>query len=51
MSRVPDLWGLPPSTAVSCVSRSKAFFSTNSTEALSSPFCTSREKCSFGLNL
>uniref|UniRef100_A0A3P8T5X8 Uncharacterized protein n=1 Tax=Amphiprion percula TaxID=161767 RepID=A0A3P8T5X8_AMPPE len=52
------LGGLPPSTAVSvnlitaCFSRSKAFSSTNSADALCSPLlCTSREKYSFGLNM
>uniref|UniRef100_A0A8C2WHW5 Uncharacterized protein n=1 Tax=Cyclopterus lumpus TaxID=8103 RepID=A0A8C2WHW5_CYCLU len=54
---VPDLAGFPPSTAVNvnltavCFSRSKAFCSTNSANALSPPLLTSMEKCSFGLNL
>uniref|UniRef100_A0AAZ3R5U6 Uncharacterized protein n=1 Tax=Oncorhynchus tshawytscha TaxID=74940 RepID=A0AAZ3R5U6_ONCTS len=55
---VPDCGGFPPSTAVrvswitGCFSRSKAFCSTNSADTLCSPpFCTSREKCSFGLSL
>uniref|UniRef100_A0A665UKT5 Uncharacterized protein n=1 Tax=Echeneis naucrates TaxID=173247 RepID=A0A665UKT5_ECHNA len=50
---VPDLGGLPPSTAVrrslitGCVSRSKAFCSTNSADTPCSP----PEKYSFGVNL
>uniref|UniRef100_A0A3B4UZA7 Uncharacterized protein n=1 Tax=Seriola dumerili TaxID=41447 RepID=A0A3B4UZA7_SERDU len=50
---VPDLGGLPPSTAVSvmvitgCFSRSKAFCSTNSADTLSPALCTAKEKCSF----
>uniref|UniRef100_A0A8C2WHX6 Uncharacterized protein n=1 Tax=Cyclopterus lumpus TaxID=8103 RepID=A0A8C2WHX6_CYCLU len=55
---VPVLGGFPPSTAVSdslitaCFSRSKAFSSTNSADALCSPPpCTSREKYSFWLSL
>uniref|UniRef100_A0A3Q2Y1H8 Uncharacterized protein n=1 Tax=Hippocampus comes TaxID=109280 RepID=A0A3Q2Y1H8_HIPCM len=53
---VPDLGGVPPSTAVNvsvitaCFSLSKSFLSTNSGVTLS-PLCTSREKCSFWLSL
>uniref|UniRef100_A0A8P4G391 Uncharacterized protein n=1 Tax=Dicentrarchus labrax TaxID=13489 RepID=A0A8P4G391_DICLA len=54
---VPDFTGFPPSTAVNvsliigCFSRSKAFCSTNSADALSPPLLTSMAKCSLGLNL
>ncbi|KAJ0002436.1 hypothetical protein NQD34_007584, partial [Periophthalmus magnuspinnatus] len=52
--RVPDLGGLPPSTAdnksaiTDCFSRSKGFCNTNSADTpCSPPLCTSREKYSF----
>uniref|UniRef100_A0A8C5DLD7 Uncharacterized protein n=1 Tax=Gouania willdenowi TaxID=441366 RepID=A0A8C5DLD7_GOUWI len=55
---VPDLGGFPPSTAVSvtliigCLSRSNVLCRTISANIVGSPlFCTSKEKCSFGLSL
>uniref|UniRef100_A0A8D2J7R6 Uncharacterized protein n=1 Tax=Varanus komodoensis TaxID=61221 RepID=A0A8D2J7R6_VARKO len=55
---VPDLWGIPPSTAVSTsvtcafTSRSRGFSSTSSAYLLPSLLvCTSSLKCSLGLKV